>query len=157
MNNEIKGIVRIASKDLDGHKPIPKAILAIKGISVNLANAIAEVASEKLGVDKYTKVGQLSDDQAQTLEKIILNPVEFGVPEWMVNRRKDYTTGKDVHLTESDLDFTKRQDIEREKKIKSYRGIRHIRGLPVRGQRTRSTFRHGPSLGVKRKKKPGKK
>ncbi len=152
MAEEIRGIVRIANKDLDGHKPIPEAILAIKGIGVNLANAIAEVASEKLGVDKETKVGALTEEQTELLEKIILNPVEYGVPSWMVNRRKDYSTGKDLHLTGSDLDFTIRQDIEREKRSKSYRGIRHARGLPVRGQRTRSTFRHGPAIGVQRKK-----
>ncbi len=158
MAEEIRGIVRIANKDLDGHKPIPEAILAIKGISVNLANAIAEVASQKLGVDKDTPVGELSEDQAETLEKIILDPVSYGVPSWMVNRRKDYETGKDTHLTESDLDFGIRQDIEREKRTRSYRGIRHAKGLPVRGQRTRSTFRKGRALGVQRKKnKPGKK
>ena len=158
MTEEVRGIVRIANKDLDGNKPIPEAILAIKGISVNLANAIAEVASQKLGVDKYAKVGGLTEEQAETLEKIILDPASYGVPSWMVNRRKDYETGKDMHLTESDLDFGIRQDIEREKKMRSYRGIRHAKGLPVRGQRTRSSFRKGRALGVQRKKnKPGKK
>ncbi len=158
MTEEIRGIVRIANKDLDGNKPIPEAILAIKGISVNLANAIAEVASQKLGIDKYAKVGELTEEQAETLEKIILDPASYGVPSWMVNRRKDYETGKDTHLTESDLDFGIRQDIEREKKMRSYRGIRHAKGLPVRGQRTRSSFRKGRALGVQRKKnKPGKK
>ncbi len=157
MENEIRGIVRVANKDLDGHLPIPKAITAIKGVGQKLANAIAETASKELGIDKDELVGKLTEEQTQTLEDIILNPTKHGIPAWMVNRRKDPIEMKDVHLTESDLDFGIKQDIEREKKMRSYRGIRHARGLPVRGQRTRSTFRKGPAVGVQRKKnQPGK-
>ena len=156
-HEEIRGIVRIANKDLNGHLPIPKAILAIKGVGQKLANAISEAASKELGVDKYELVGNLSEEQTQLLEDIILNPAKHDIPSWMVNRRKDPVNAEDMHLTESDLDFGIKQDIEKERKIRSYRGIRHTKGLPVRGQRTRSTFRKGPAVGVQRKKnKPAK-
>ena len=70
----------------------------------------------------------------------------------------NYETGNDGHLLTSDLDFTKDNDIKRMRKIKSYRGNRHTRGLPVRGQRTRGSFRKGKTVGVsKRKDQPGKK
>jgi len=77
----------------------------------------------------------------------------------MLNRRKDYETGEDKHLLSSDLAFTKDNDIKMLKKIKSYKGMRHAFGLPVRGQRTRSNFRRnkGKVTGVQKKKiKSGK-
>ena len=70
----------------------------------------------------------------------------------MVNRRKDIETGEDRHLVGVDLKFMQEQDIKRMIKIKSYKGVRHMFGLPVRGQRTRSSFRGGRTVGVIRKK-----
>ncbi|MDP6459896.1 MAG: 30S ribosomal protein S13, partial [Candidatus Hydrothermarchaeota archaeon] len=75
-----------------------------------------------------------------------------GLPAWLLNRRKDYASGKDIHVTGSELAISLREDLNRLKKIRSYRGIRHERGLPVRGQRTRTSFRRGASVGVTRKK-----
>ncbi|MDP2973690.1 MAG: 30S ribosomal protein S13, partial [Candidatus Diapherotrites archaeon] len=43
------------------------------------------------------------------------------------------------------------------KKIKCYKGIRHAAGLPVRGQNTKAHFRHGKSVGVKKKARVSKK
>jgi small subunit ribosomal protein S13 len=80
----------------------------------------------------------------------------MGVPNWYLNRRKDMDTGTDVHLITSDLDFTKSNDIEREKSIMSWRGYRHMFGLRVRGQRTRNTGRKQTAVGVKKAMgKPG--
>ena len=81
------------------------------------------------------------------------SPLESGMPLWMVNRRRDYEDNKDKHLVTTDLMFTKDNDLKRLKKIKSYRGVRHTQGLPVRGQRTKSNFRKskGKVMGVKRK------
>ena len=75
---------------------------------------------------------------------------KFNIPDWMLNRREDYETGKNIHLIESDLDMTLRDDLNRMKKTRSYKGRRHEAGLPVRGQRTKSTFRNSSSVGVKR-------
>ena len=63
-------------------------------------------------------------------------------------------------MTGTTLSFTQDNDIKMMKKIKSYKGVRHILGQPVRGQRTKSNFRKnkGKVLGVKRKEgtKPGR-
>ena len=59
----------------------------------------------------------------------------------MKNRQKDLETGESKHLVSTDLDMRKDFDIRRLKKIRSYKGVRHTAGLPVRGQRTRSHFR----------------
>ena len=67
-----------------------------------------------------------------------------------MNRRKDLESGKNLHLITSDIELTVRNDIEREKTTNSWRGIRHMFGLKVRGQRTRTTGRKGGAVGVKK-------
>jgi small subunit ribosomal protein S13 len=148
---DFRGIVRVAGKDMKGDLPIAKALNQIKGMGVSLADSIATIAAVKLNIDKKEHIGNLTDDQLDELEKIVLNPVSYGVPVWMVNRRKD-SSGTNRHLIGADLDFAIRQDIEAEKNIKSYRGVRHMFGLPVRGQRTKTMGRRGMTLGVVKKK-----
>ena len=149
--SEFRGIVRVAGKDMKGEFPLSKALTRIKGVGVNLADSIAEIAYRELGIGKREKVGNLSDSQIEQLEEIIKHPSEHGIPLWALNRRKD-TSGKDIHLIGSDLEFATKQTIEFEKDIKSYRGIRHMFGLPVRGQRTKTMGRRGMTLGVVKKK-----
>jgi len=69
----------------------------------------------------------------------------------LFNRRRDFDTGEDLHLIASDLKLRKEFDIKNLKEIKSYRGMRHAFGLPVRGQRTKGHFRKGAAVGVRRK------
>jgi len=147
---EFKHIIRIANTDLDGKKSILFALRKIKGVNVMYANMALAIA----GIDKKKKAGELLDSEAQKLDEIIRNPLKHGAPTWLLNRRRDYETGEDKHLLLADLDFAKENDIKRMKKVKSYKGLRHQWGLPVRGQRTKSNFRKnkGKGLGVKRKK-----
>ena len=100
------------------------------------------------------KIGYLSDEEVLKLEEVILNPQKLEkLPRWMLNRRNDYATGEDDHLIESDLVMSLRDDLNRMRKIRSYKGRRHEVGLPVRGQRTKSTFRKGSSVGVRRRRR----
>mgnify|MGYP001563332737 CR=1 FL=1 len=148
---ELKYFVRIANTDLDGNKYIYHALTKIKGIDFMFSNAILNVA----GIQKNKKAGYLSDGEAARIDEIIKEPSKFGIPSWLFNRKKDPEYGNDKHLIGATLTFTQDNDIKMMKKIKSYRGIRHILGLPVRGQRTRSNFRKnkGKVLGVKRKER----
>jgi small subunit ribosomal protein S13 len=61
-------------------------------------------------------------------------------------------TGKDIHLIGPQIDMNLRDEINIMKKIRCYRGIRHERGLRVRGQRTRGNNREGLSLGVSKQR-----
>ncbi|OYT32552.1 30S ribosomal protein S13 [Candidatus Woesearchaeota archaeon ex4484_78] len=146
----IKHLVRIANTDLQGDKNIVIALKNIKGIGINLANALCTVTK----TDKNKKAGELTEEEIQKLEKAIKAPSQNGIPSWMFNRRKDMETGLDKHLITNELIFTKEQDIKFLRKIKCYKGMRHALGLPVRGQRTRSNFRKnkGKAMGVKRAK-----
>ena len=145
MEQKIKIIVRIANTDLSGSKDIYTGLRKIKGINFMFSNAICNV----LNLDKRRKVGTLDDKEIKEIDDIIANP-KF--PSWLLNRRKDYDAGSDLHISGSKLKLAKEFDIKRLKKIRSYRGMRHAFGLPVRGQKTRSHFRKGRSVGVQKKK-----
>lgn len=147
--DKTKKIVRLARKDLQGEKTIENSLRGIRGVNFMMARAIRR----KAGFKKEIKLGDLSDEQLSSLSKIVENTPKFGIPHWLMNRRKDIESGIDTHLVESNLMLTEKEDLQRMKKIKSYRGVRHMFGLPVRGQRTRSSGRGGSTIGVLRKGK----
>lgn len=153
MSEEVKKyIVRIASTDLDGKRPIYMALTGIKGIGHRLGLIIARVFEKETGISFDEKIGNLEDEHVKKLEEILKDPLAYGIPEWALNRRKEFATGKTRLALGHDLDFAIREDIKRLNEIKSYRGLRHAWGLPVRGQRTKSTHRgKGKVVGVIRK------
>jgi small subunit ribosomal protein S13 len=148
-DEQVKHIVRIANTDLVGEKAILVALKKIKGIGFIYSNMVCRLAH----INPMKKAGLLGSSEIERLNEIILNPEKFSIPTWMMNRKKDFETGKTTHMITGTLDFTVEQDMRRLKKIKSYRGIRHSTGLTVRGQRTKSNFRRnkGKVVGVKRK------
>lgn len=150
--SSIKYIVRFCSVDLDGSKPIYQALTKIKGIGRNLAMIFAKEFERLEGVRFDEKVGKLSDEQLSKLESIVTNPEKIGLPEWCLNRRKNFYSAKSEQKIMGDLDFAVREDLKRLNTIKSYRGLRLAWGLPVRGQRTKSTHRgKGTIVGVIKK------
>ncbi len=149
---DIRYIVRIVGKDLDGNLPICRALMGIDGISNRTAKAIGIVFEKNTDISYDTKLGQIPEEKDKILEDIILNPEKHGLPGWILNRQKDFESGQDIHLVMGELDFSLRKDIQRLSEIKSYRGLRHGWGVTVRGQRTRSTHRgKGPVVGVMKK------
>ena len=144
---DFKYIVRLAATDVNGNKPVRYALTQIKGIGNSLATVIADVA----GVDRNIRIGKLSDEEISKLDETIASIQEWA-PPWMRNRRRDRETGNDLHLIGAEIDLKRREDINLLKKIRAYRGIRHEKGLPVRGQRTRSNKRSGLTVGVSRKR-----
>jgi len=116
----------------------------IRGVGYMFANTILNV----LKIKPNQRIGYLSPEQIKSIENVIKNPSTSNFPSWFLNRRKDVETGEDKHLITSDIAFTVRNDIEREKTSGSWRGIRHMFGLKVRGQRTRCTGRKGGAVGV---------
>ncbi len=148
MEEDFKHMIRIARKDIDGNKTIENALADVKGVGKALSRAIGIV----MDLDLSKKIGYLSDDEVAKIEDNIRDPKSLNIPDWMLNRRNDYETGKTGHLIESDLMMTLRDDLNRMKKTRSYKGRRHEVGLPVRGQRTKSTFRKGSSVGVRRRR-----
>jgi len=140
-------IVRIAGTNLDGRKNVGNALLGIKGIGHMMVNFICRTS----GIDSSRKLSFLSEAERERLEAVIKDPVKFGIPNWMLNRKKDRKTGEYLHLTGSDLEVARKFDVQEKIDIKSYQGVRHMFGLPVRGQRTRTSFRAGRAVGVLKK------
>ena len=123
-------MARIAGVDLPREKRIEIALTYIFGVGRTRALEIVAGAM----VDPGTRVRDLSDDEVVRLRGVIEN--NFKV--------------------EGDLRREESQNIKRKVEIGCYQGIRHRRGLPVRGQRTHTNARSrkGPkkTVGVKRKK-----
>ena len=143
-SQEYRHIVRIVGNDIPGERKLIVGLTQIKGIGFNFATAI----SSTLKINQNSNIGNLTEENVQAIEKLILNPIEAKFPLWFLNRQKDIETGKDMHLLTSDIPFTLRNDIERERITVSWRGYRHLSGLKVRGQRTRTSGRRGGAVGV---------
>jgi small subunit ribosomal protein S13 len=141
---EYQYLVRIVGNDIPGERKMVVGLTKIRGVGYMFANTIINV----LKINPNQRIGYLSPEQVKSIESIIKNPSASNFPSWFLNRRKDIETGEDKHLITSDIAFTVRNDIEREKTSGSWRGIRHMFGLKVRGQRTRCTGRKGGAVSV---------
>ena len=142
-----KFIVRMINTDINGEHSVLIGLTKIKGIGLRASHTITKLA----GVNPGVQIGTLEDAAIAKIEETIGNYVEI-VPGWMVNRQHDWESGDDMHLVGIDVEVTLKDDINRMKMIRCYKGIRHERGQKVRGQRTRSNGRTGLQVGVIRQK-----
>lgn len=108
-------MVRIIGIDLPNHKRIDVALTYLYGIGRSAARTIIK----KSGVDGAKRVKDLTEDDVGKIQKVI----------------------EEKFKVEGDLRGEIAENIKRLKEIGSYRGMRHTRGLPARGQRTRSNAR----------------
>lgn len=144
-STEFRHLVRISGRDLNGSKKLIVALSDLKGVGYNFANVI----TSRLSLDPRVRLGTLTEDQVKEVEQAIQS-ARSSLPEWFYNRRRDPETGESRQLLGSDLDFIQKNDIENERNIQSWRGVRHGLGLKVRGQRTRTTGRKGRTVGVRK-------
>ncbi len=119
---------RIAGVDVPNEKRIDIALTRIYGVGIHRAHEILKVAR----IDASARAGKLSEDEVSTMAGVI----------------------EDNYVVEGQLRGPVQQNIARLRDIRCYRGLRHIRGLPVRGQRTRTNARtrKGPKKTVAGKK-----
>lgn len=142
-------LIRMIGTSIDGNKPVEYGLAQIKGVGIRFSQAAVRIA----GINPRRRMGELSESECDSLEKIIKNPTDHGIPSWMVNRQKDIRTGTHRHISGTDLDLVLKVDIDRMKRTRSWKGMRHQLGLKVRGQRTRCTGRKGLTVGYYRRKK----
>lgn len=154
----MRELVRINNTDIHGKNGVYIGLTRIHGVSYSFSNAVCNL----LSIDKNKKIGDLSEEEVKRIEETIKNPKQL--PHFLYNRRKDFDTGENIHLSTSNLKLKVDFDIKKMKRLKTYKGVRHGLGQPVRGQRTKSHFRTGSSVGVMKKatkiaaapSKPGK-
>jgi small subunit ribosomal protein S18e len=144
MTNEFQHILRVLNTNIDGKRKSMFAMTKIIGIGKRFSNLICKKA--EVEVDR--RAGTLSNEEIEKIVAIINNPKQFKVPDWFVNRQRDITTGKTTQLVINGLITAVRSDIERLKKMRAHRGIRHYWGHRVRGQHTCTTGRKGKVLGM---------
>ena len=144
--DDFRYIVRIANTDIDGEKTLERGLTSIKGIGMHMSTLVIDSS----GLDRNLKMGNLTDKQIEKIQDS-LNSITDAAPTWMLNHRKDTEIGENIHFVGSEIEMKLRDEINIMKKIRSYKGIRHERGLTVRGQRTRANNRKGLSLGVSKK------
>jgi small subunit ribosomal protein S18e len=141
-------ILRVMNTNIDGRRKVPFALTAVKGVGRRYAHVVCKKAS----VDGNRRAGELSDDEVEKLLTVLSNPRQYKIPDWFLNRQKDIKDGKYSQVMSNILDSKIREDLERLKKIRAHRGLRHFWGLRVRGQHTKTTGRRGRTVGVSKKK-----
>lgn len=106
----------------------------------------------KADIDIHKRAGEISEEDIEKLTTVMLNPTQYKIPNWFLNRQKDIRDGKNAQILSTSLETKYREDFERMKKIRLHRGLRHYWGLRVRGQHTKTTGRKGRTVGVSKKK-----
>ena len=144
MSSEFQHILRVLNTNIEGKRKVMFAMTKITGIGKRFSNLICKKAE----VDVDRRAGTLSNEEIEKLVAIISNPKQFKVPNWFVNRQKDIVSGKTTQVVVNGLIGKVREDIERLKKIRAHRGIRHYWGVRVRGQHTKTTGRRGKTVGM---------
>lgn len=141
-------ILRVLNTNIDGRRKVGYALTAIKGVGRRFAHVVVR----KADVDGTKRAGELTEEEVERVVTIINNPRQYKIPDWFLNRQKDIKDGKFSQATSNSLDTKVREDIERMKKIRLHRGLRHYWNLRVRGQHTKTTGRRGRTVGVSKKK-----
>jgi small subunit ribosomal protein S18e len=141
-------ILRLLNTNVDGKRKVMYALTEIKGVGRRYSNLVCK----KADVDLNKRAGELNSDELERIVTIIQNPTQFKIPTWFLNRQKDITDGKNFQILSNGVDSKMRDDLERLKKIRAHRGLRHFWGLRVRGQHTKTTGRRGKTVGVSKKR-----
>merc|ERR1712177_132736 len=139
---------RVLNTNIDGRRKIMFAITAIKGIGRRFSNVVCK----KANVDITKRAGELSEEEVERVITVMTNPRQYKIPDWFLNRQKDVKDGRFSQVLANNLDNKLREDLERLKKIRAHRGLRHYWGLRVRGQHTKTTGRRGRTVGVSKRK-----
>jgi small subunit ribosomal protein S13 len=146
-----EALVRISGYDIPGSRKLLPGLTRIKGVGWTISNAVCKT----LKIPPSKKISEMTKDEIVKIEEFIKNPK---IMDFLKNRRKDLESGETTHNTGANLEMKRDFDIRRLKKIRSYKGIRHTSGQPVRGQRTRAHFRKkGQAVSVTKKGAKGKK
>ena len=134
--------------NVDGKQKVMYAMTSIRGLGRRFSNLICKKAE----VDMRKRAGELTAEELEQMMTIVANPRQYKVPDWFLNRQRDVKDGRFSQITSSGLETKLRDDLERLKKIRNHRGLRHYWGLRVKGQHTKTTGRRGKTVGVSKKK-----
>jgi small subunit ribosomal protein S18e len=162
----VQFILRLLNTNVDGKQKIMYALTKIKGVGRRYSNLVCKKADVDLN-KRYANTcaprcnssnltrnsaGEITSEELERIVTIIQNPTQYKIPSWFLNRQRDIIDGKDSQVLANGMESKLREDLERLKKIRSHRGLRHYWGLRVRGQHSKTTGRRGRTVGVSKKK-----
>ena len=142
---DFQHILRLLNTNVDGKQKIMFALTSIKGVGRRFSNIVckkADIDMNKRQVPYFSlrgpyqislvmtglrrslcwracRAGELSPDELERLMTVVANPRQFKVPDWFLNRKKDYKDGRFSQVVSNALDMKLRDDLERLKKIRS--------------------------------------
>ncbi|KAJ1942568.1 ribosomal 40S subunit protein S18B [Kickxella alabastrina] len=146
--DQFQPMLRLLNTNVDGNVNIMYALTKIKGVGRRYSNLVCK----KADIDITKRAGEVTADELERVIEIVQNPLQYKIPAWFLNKQRDHTDGTTNQLVANNVDIELRKDLERLKKIRAHRGIRHYWGLRVRGQHTKTTGRRGRTVGVTKKK-----
>ncbi|KAF3940662.1 hypothetical protein ABW19_dt0205741 [Dactylella cylindrospora] len=141
-------ILRLLNTNVDGKQKVMYAMTKIGGVGRRYSNLVCK----KADIDLSKRAGELTIEELERIITIIQDPTAYKIPTWFLNRQRDIIDGKNSQILANGLQSKLREDLERLKKIRCHRGLRHYWGLRVRGQHTKTTGRRGRTVGVSKKK-----
>jgi len=146
--SEFQHILRLLNTNVEGKQKVMFALTSIKGVGRRYSNIVCK----KADIDLNKRAGELTSEELERIVEIIQNPLQYKIPKWFLNRQKDIVDGEYSQVLSNGLDNKLREDLDRLKKMRCNRGLRHHWGLKVRGQHTKTTGRRGKVVGVSKKK-----
>jgi small subunit ribosomal protein S18e len=146
--SEFTHILRMQNTNVDGKHKVMFALRVIKGIGRRFANLVCKICQ----IDLSRRAGELTEAEMNKISDVLAKPLDYGIPKWFLNAQNHVKDGTYSQLISNNVDTRLREDLERMKKMRNHRGLRHFWNLKVKGQRTKSTGRTGKTLGVTRKK-----
>uniref|UniRef100_A0A453M1L4 40S ribosomal protein S18 n=1 Tax=Aegilops tauschii subsp. strangulata TaxID=200361 RepID=A0A453M1L4_AEGTS len=111
---EFQHILRVLNTNVDGKQKIMFALTSIKGVGRRFSNIVCK----KADIDMNKRAGELSSEEMDRLMAVVHNPRQFKVPDWFLNRKKDYKDGRFSQVVSNAVDMKLRDDLERLKKIR---------------------------------------
>jgi len=92
---DFQHILRILGTNIDGKQKVMYAMTSVQGVGRRFSNIVCK----KADVDMDKRAGELTQKEMDDLVNVIQNPLEYKIPQWMLNRRKDFKDGKTSQIS----------------------------------------------------------
>ena len=100
VGDDFQHIIRVLNTNVDGREKVMYSLTKIRGIGRRFSNLVCKKAEIDLG----KRAGELSAAELESLMVIVSNPRQFRIPDWFLNRKKDFKDGKFTQLVSNQLD-----------------------------------------------------
>merc|ERR1711957_127264 len=126
--SEFTHILRMQNTNVDGKVKVMFALRVIQGIGRRFSNLVCKVAN----IDLNRRAGELNQAEMDKIADVLAKPLDYGIPKWFLNRQRCIKDGTYSQLISNNCATRLREDLERMKKMRLHRGLRHWWGIKVR-------------------------